>query len=367
VVLNQLEGRIGGFGTSSTKPAEVLLTGKVNRTSPLSISGSINPLSPMASLDLRGDASRIQLPPLTPYAAKYTGYPITGGTLTGNVHYTLANRHLTATNHLILDQLTFGERVENSAARNLPVRLAIAVLKDSQGRIDLRIPVSGSLSDPEFDLGRILWQGIENVIMKAAAAPFTILASAAGGKKENLAYVEFAPGYSNLSQPSQAKLEKLAVLLSQRRSLKLRITGRVDPRLDLQGLREATLENEVKLAKAKNEHLPTAPGAIEQVEVTPDEYVRYLRRVYRNADFAKPRDLVGMTKSLPPDEMKKLLLANIKVTEADLRNLAEARAAAVYRVLSARIDRARLVMAAPKLNAEGITEGATTRVDFSLE
>lgn len=366
-VLTQVQGRIGGFGTDSAQPAEVALSGNVNRTSPVSVTGSINPLTPMASLDLEGSARRVDLPPLTPYAAKYTGYPITGGTLSGNVHYKLGHKHLTATNHLILDQLRFGEHVQNSSAGNLPIRLAIAVLKDSQGRIDLRIPVSGSLADPNFDLGRLIWQGFENVIKKAATAPFAILASSAGGKKQNLAYIEFAPGYSSLSEPSRNKLEKLSSLLNQRPSLKLQMTGRADPRVDMQGLREAILETEIKRQKANNEHLSTAPAALAQMEVTPDEYVRYLRRVYKAADFAKPRDLLGMAKNLPPDEMKKLLLANIKVTDEDLRHLAQARASTVYESLSARIDRSRLVVAPPKINTEGTSGGATTRVDFSLQ
>ena len=360
-VITQLEGEIGAFGTDSTKAAEVTLAGKVSGTSPVSIRGSINPLAPMASIDLQGNASRIELPPLTPYAAKYTGYPITGGTLTGSVHYILANQQLTATNHLILDQLSFGDRVENSSARNLPVRLAVAVLKDSQGRIDLRIPVSGSLADPEFDLGSIIWHGLLNVITKAASSPFTVLESEFGGGTQNLSYVAFAPGYSTLTQPERNKLATLATLLEHRPSLKLQISGRVDPQVDCQGLREAILEDEIKQQKAKNEGV-----AIEQVEVTPDEYNKYLWRVYKTADFAKPRDLVGMTKSLPPDEMKQMLLANIKVSDQDLRHLAEARAASVYQVLSARIVQSRLMVAPPKLSAEGVTKGPATRVDFSL-
>jgi len=315
----------------------------------------------MASIDLQGNASQIELLPLTPYSAKYTGYPITGGTLTGNVHYMLGNRQLSATNHLILNQISFGDRVENSSARNLPIRLAVAVLKDSQGRIDLKIPVSGSLADPQFDLGRIIWNGLLNVIMKAATSPFTVLASEFGGKNQNLSYVEFAPGYSTLTQPERNKLATLAKLLEKRPWLKLQISGRVDPRVDRQGLREAILEDAIKQQKAKNEGV-----AIEQVEVTPDEYNKYLWRVYKAADFAKPRNLMGMIKSLPPDEIKKMLLANIKVSDEDLRHLAEARAAAVYQVLSAKIAQSRLMVAPPKLNAEGITGGLTTRVDFSL-
>ncbi len=154
--------------------------------------------------------------------------------------------------------------------------------------------------------------------------------------------------------------------MRERPWLKLQISGCVEPRVDRQGLREAILDDAIKRQKAEDQH-ETALVAIEQVEVTPDEYNKYLRRVYKTADFAKPRDLIGLIKSLPPDEMKKLLLASIEVSDKDLLHLAEARAAAVYQALSASVAASRLLVAAPKLNAEGIiTEGPTTRADFSL-
>jgi uncharacterized protein involved in outer membrane biogenesis len=356
--ITQLEGKVGAFGTNSATPAEVVLAGKVNGTSPVSISGSINPLAPMASLNVQGNASRIELPPLSPYAAKYTGYPITGGMLSGSVHYILANRHLTATNHLILDRLSFGDRPENSSISNLPIRLAVAVMKDSQGRIYLSIPISGSLSDPQFDFGRIIWNALSNLIIKAATSPFSVLASAIGGEDHSLSYVKFAPGYATLSGRARHKLATLAALLKQRPWLKLQISGRVDPKVDRPALREAILDDEIKQQKAKSEHISTS-----QVEVTPDEYNKYLWRVYKAADFAKPRNVLGMTKWLPPDEIKKMLLAHIIVSDEDLQHLAEARATAVYQILSARVEKSRLLVAAPKVNAEG----AATRADFSLK
>jgi uncharacterized protein involved in outer membrane biogenesis len=366
VLLTQLDGKVGAFGTNTKEPADLLLAAKINRTSPVSISGSINPLAPMASLDLRANAAQIQLRPISPYSAKYTGYPITGGTLSANVHYVLALRHLTATNHLLLDQLTVGDRVENSSLGNLPLRLAIAVLKDSQGRINVSIPISGSLTDPQFDLGHIIWNALVNIIVKAAASPFTALASALGSEQD-MSYVEFAPGYSALSQDARNELAKLTTVLEQRSALKLRITGRVDPKLDDQGLREASLYEQIKRRKAEEEHQNPTPTVLENMELTPDEFDRYLWRVYKTADFARPRGFMGRVRRLPPAEMKKMLLANIKITNADLQQLAEARAAAVFQTLGGRIDRSRLLTAPPKLDAEGISQGPTTRVDFALQ
>src|SRR5207244_982337 len=154
----------------------------------------------------------------------------------------------------ILDQLSFGDRIENATAHNLPIRLAVAVLKDSQGRIDLKIPISGSLADPQFSLGRVMWQGLLNVIVKAAASPFTVLASAIGGGNQNLSYLVFAPGYSTLTPGNMNKLATLATALKRHPGLKLEIRGRVDPRVDRQGLREAMLERAIKKQKAEADH-----------------------------------------------------------------------------------------------------------------
>jgi hypothetical protein len=196
-----------------------------------------------------------------------------------------------------------------------------------------------------------------NLIMKAAKSPFSVLTSAIGGKDHSLSYVKFAPGYSTLSQSRCNKLATLAALLKQRPSLKLQISGRVDPKVDRPALREAILDDEIKQQKAKSEQV-----SIKQVEVTPDEYNKYLWHVYKAADFAKPRNLLGMTKWLPPDEIKKTLLAHITVSDEDLQHLAETRAVAVYQVLSTKIEKSRLLVAAPKVNAEG----AATRADLSL-
>ncbi|MBF6568872.1 MAG: DUF748 domain-containing protein, partial [Candidatus Binataceae bacterium] len=365
--LSQIGGHIGAFGSRDTAPADVLIEGKINRTSPIRISGSMSPLAPLASLDIRAKANDIEMAGLSTYSTKYTGYPITGGTLTANVHYLLKDEKLTAHNHIRLDQLTFGKHVNNSTATNLPLRLAVSILKDPQGRINLNVPVSGSLSDPEFSLGKMIVSAFKTIIMNAVTAPFSLLASAIGGSdNQQLSFIAFDPGFATLTAASKNKLTTLAKALKQRPAVKLQITGRVDPSVDRSGLRNAILLDAIKRQKVKSEGGPSDTD-LDKVELTPDEYGRYLTRVYKAADFPKPRDLVGLAKSLPPDEMKKLIITNTKVTDQDLRNLAEARAAAVQTFLSKTIDRSRLVIAAPKLDANGIADRSkTARVDLSL-
>jgi uncharacterized protein involved in outer membrane biogenesis len=368
--LTEITGKVGSFGTRSTAPADVELQGKVNRNSPLEISGSVNPLTPMAAVDIKAKASDVELTDLSAYSTKYTGYPITKGTLTVDVHYVLAQQRLTAENHIFIDQLTFGDKVESPNALNLPIRLAVTLLKDARGQIDLHLPVSGSLSDPQFSIGSVILHVFMNLITKAITSPFSLIASAVGGSghAEDLNYIEFAPGWASLTPASKSRLDTIAKALQARPALRLNITGRVDPKFDREGLRDALVAQSIARQKIKDSDQDESKVDLASVQITPDEYNKYLKRAYKAADFPKPRDLLGLNKSLPPDEMKKLMITNTKVTDDDLKHLADARANAVRQALSAKIDPARLIVTAPKLNADGIKDsGKTTRVGFSLE
>ncbi len=184
--LTEVAGKIGSLGTRSTKPAEVELQGQVNTSAPIDITGSLNPLAPQAYVDLKAKADGVELSNLTPYSTKYTGYPITRGTLNVDVHYLLENGKLTANNHFFIDQLTFGDRVESPNAINLPIALAVSLLKNSRGEIDVTIPVSGELSDPQFSIGALIFQAFSNLILKVVSSPFTMLASVAGASNQQL-------------------------------------------------------------------------------------------------------------------------------------------------------------------------------------
>src|SRR6185437_11392278 len=315
-------------------------------------------LTPLAFVDLKAKAEGVELTNLSAYSTKYTGYPITSGTLTVDVRYLLDQQKLTAENHILIDQLTFGDKVESPSAINLPIRLAVAILKNAQGQIDLHLPVSGSLSDPHFSIGGILAHAIMGLIVKAVTSPFNLIASAigGGGSGQDLNYVVFSPGWAAITPVAKGKLETVAKALQARPALKLDICGRVDPKLDRAALPAALVAQSVAQQKLLDTDQNPAGVDLASVQVTPDEYNKYLKRAYKAAKFDKPKDLLGLTKSLPPDEMKKLMIANIKVTDADLKQLAEARANAVRKALSGKIAPARMIVVAPKLNADGIKD-----------
>ncbi|WP_455776379.1 DUF748 domain-containing protein, partial [Burkholderia stabilis] len=356
-----ITGKIGAFGTDSTTSAPVDVAANLSGNGPISIKGSVNPLIEKPALDLTATAHDIELTNLTPYSAKYAGYPITKGKLNVDLHYQLANDQLSANNHIFIDQLTFGDRVENDTATKLPVKLAISLLKNTRGQIDVNLPVSGSLSNPEFSVGGLIWHAVLNLIAKAVTSPFTLLANAFGGGGEDLGYVEFAPGTYALTDAQQKKLDTVVKMLTEKPSIRLDLIGRVDPAKDTPGLRDAYVDRLVRQQKLKD--VVGQGESIDPMSVKVDqaEYGKYLTRAYKAADFKKPRNLVGLQKTLPDADMKQALADHAPADDNALRALAQQRAEAVRQYLDGKIDSSRVFVVAPKLDAKGIDDkGATT-------
>jgi hypothetical protein len=308
---------------------------------------------------------------LTPYSGKYVGYGIEKGKLSLDVQYRVENRKLSAQNKIILNQLTFGERIESPTATKAPVLLAVALLKDRNGVIDVNLPISGSLDDPQFSVGGIVLQLVLNIITRAVTSPFTLLASAFGGGEE-LSYVEFEYGRVRLTPAAEERLKTLAKALNNRPGLRLEISGRVDPVSDLEGLKRAGLERKVKAQKMKElSRKGAAPKSVDDVQIESSEYERYLGIAYGEESFPKPRNVVGLAKTLPVPEMEKLMLQHAQVTDADLRQLASQRAQVVrdYIMATEQADADRLFIVASKPAAEeekDKAKGKESRVDFSL-
>ncbi|MCA8097730.1 DUF748 domain-containing protein [Burkholderia contaminans] len=363
-----IKGTVGAFGTDSTNSAPVDVAANLAGNGPISIKGSVNPLIEKPALDLTATAHDIELTNLTPYSAKYAGYPITKGKLNVDLHYELANDQLKANNHIFIDQLTFGDHVENDTATRLPVKLAISLLKNTRGQIDVNLPVSGSLSNPEFSVGGLIWRAVLNLIAKAVTSPFSLLAHAFGGGGEDLGYVEFAPGSYQLDDAQQKKLDTVVKMLTEKPSIRLDLIGRVDPAKDTSGLGDAYVERLVRQQKLKDVVGQGESIDPMSVKVEPAEYSKYLTRAYKAADFKKPRNVIGLQKTLPDADMKKALAEHAPADDNALRALAQQRAQAVRQYLDGKIDSSRVFIVAPKLDAKGIEDkGATTRVDFGLQ
>ena len=369
--LTEIGGSVTGLSSQLDTTADVDLRGRFAKTAPVLIKGKVNPLVKNLFLDIKANVHDIELGPFTPYSGKYVGYAIEKGKMSFDVAYKVENRKLSATNRLVLDQLTFGGKIESPTATKLPVLLAVALLTDRNGVIDVSLPISGSLDDPKFSIGGIVLQIIFNLIEKAVTAPFALIGSMFGESGQELSYVDFETGRAVLAGGGEEKMNKLQKALVDRPKLKLDITGHADPDKDREGLRQHRFDELVKAQKLKDmvKKGASVTSSLDDIKIEPEEYESYLKRAYKEAKFPKPRNLLGFTKDLPKEEMEKLMLANIKVTDDDLIQLANQRAqvAKDFVTRDAQVTVDRVFLLAPKVQPAGGDAKPAARADFALK
>lgn len=365
--LSQFGGVLSGLSSDPSTRADVDLRGEVS-SAPLSVSGKINPLQGDLFLDLKANVRGMELAPLSAYSGKYVGYGIEKGKLSFEAGYRVDKRQLTAENRLVLDQLTFGGKIDSPDATSLPVHFAVALLADRNGVIDINLPIAGSLDDPEFSVGAIVFKLIGNAITKAVTQPFAMLGALFGGGAE-LSSMTFEPGRSLVPAAGEEKLRSLAKALAERPGLKLDIIGHANLEADREGLKHAYIERKVRALKIRDlraKGVDVEPGS---VTVSREEYPALLLRAYRNETFPKPRNVLGLPKDLPAEEMEKLMMANADIDEDDLVALGNQRAQAVKNWLqkNGQVATERMFIVAAKLNEKSKDSGtAPSRVDFAL-
>lgn len=346
----ELGGRVSGLSTQASQPAEVMIQGALESQSPLEISGQINPLSQDKDTALKLIFRNIELSPFSPYTGKYLGYTLAKGKLTLELEYKIVERQLQAQNRIFFDALTLGDRVESPEATSLPIKLALALLTDRQGRIELDVPVQGSLDDPQFSVFGIVIKALGNLLTKIVTSPFAALASTFGGQV--VTELDFAPGQSAPGEEAEKQISGLADALHERPALKLEIQGCADPQTDAPAVREQRFDTLLRgFKRSARVAAGQADLPLEEIQIEDVERPEIIAQAYAAAEFPKPRDEDGKEKALPPEEMEKLLFTQIQVEEDDLRQLAKARADTVRDRLLAdtRIGADRVFLLEPKV------------------
>jgi len=381
--LTELNGQLGAFGSGSRDMATLELKGRAAGTALLDIGGQLNPTVKPLALDIKAKATDLELAPLSPYAGKYAGYAIERGKLSMDVAYKIdADGKLEARNQVILNQLTFGDKIESKDATKLPVLLAVALLKDRNGVIDINLPISGSVNDPKFSVGGIIVKVIINLLVKAVTSPFSLLAgggSGSGSGSDDLSVVEFQPGTAIVTPAGAAAIDKVAKALTERPALKMTVMGASDPVGERDAYQHAAIETRI-LAEQRREGLRSgvpaaapasgAGSAPAAPALSASEHTRLLTQVYKDTDIPnKPRNAIGFAKEIPPDEMEALLKTRTPVSDDAMRELALQRGLAVRDALIAKgLPNERLFLAAPKLRAAADRAEAswTPRVQLTL-
>lgn len=328
--IQQLGGEIGTIDNRNPAPASVDVKGKVDKYAPVTIKGSLNPFSPLEKLDIATSFKRVELTTLTPYSGKFAGYRIRKGRLNLDLHYQITQGKLKAENKVLVEHLQLGEKVDSPDAVDLPVKLAIALLKDANGNIDIQLPVEGDLNNPQFSVMPIVWQTLRNLVVRAVQAPFNFIAGlASGGGGPDLSNVTFAAGASELDASAQANLDKLADALKQRPALKLEVEGVAaaasdGPLLADRRLKQEYQKNYYSMLQRRGDKVPSDAS---QLEVPEDLQPILLEGVYR-ARLKKqpPAEWQQLSKDERSAKMRQAVLDSWSDSQLLLRKLGQERA-----------------------------------------
>jgi hypothetical protein len=397
LTVQDLEGYISGLSTDPSRSADVNLQAKVDGVGPVAITGTLAPLNPTATNAMKVSVRDMDLTPTGPYAGKFAGYGIAEGKLNLELDYNLVGKKLSSQNKITLDRFTFGEKVESQDATKLPVRLAIAILKDRDGKIVLNVPIDGRTDDPKFHIGGVVVGALENILVKVATSPFSLIGAAFGGGGEELGYQEFAVGHAELSADGKKKLDTLVKALYERPALNLEIAGSIDPDGDREGLQRVALDKQIRTSLwMKLRKSQQATNSVDAILLTPEVRAHWIQKFYNqalgdnkitpeliaaNTNLAAiaaqilPKKLLKgasqlMTSSAEekaaaeknyhtkleprPDVTEAVLLATYPVGEGDFAALAAARAKAVQDyLLGAKVDAARLFLTTAGLRQDG--------------
>ena len=207
--------------------SDLAFNGKVDRYAPVTIRGGTNLLVANPLLDIAVAFHNLELTTFTPYSGTYAGYAIDKGQLSMKLHYKLEGNRLEGDNDITIKKLQLGEKIKSEQAKDLPLGLAIALLSDANGVIQMNLKVKGDLDQPDFSIGNIFWDVLGNTLSKAITSPFSLLASLADGT-EDLDELPFLPGDPDLTPTQQEKLVKLAQALKDRPKLSMNIRGKVN-------------------------------------------------------------------------------------------------------------------------------------------
>lgn len=321
--IHSINGSIKDLSTTAAAAARLSLEGRISDAGYFKSDGALRIGAPFASTDVSVIFRGVSMPELTPYAAQFAGYSIKSGSLDVDVRYRIQDGRLVGDHRVVAKDLTLGPKVEGAKGPGVPVRLAIALLKDKDGRIDLEVPIEGTVNSPEFNYKSVFWQAFKTILGNVAKAPFVAIGRLFGADSEDLELVGFASGHSDLPAPEQEKLARLGVELAAKSEISLEIEGRFDPVTDADAIRRDRLEQRIEARRAGAANLEAILEALYAETFSPE-------RLEAERQRFQPGDAGGFF-----DSLRSQLLDAEDVAQNDLGDLARARAAAIQSSLTA--------------------------------
>ncbi|WP_342607451.1 DUF748 domain-containing protein [Vibrio tritonius] len=375
--IRSLAGAITDLSSQGNTAAKVDLKGKIDQYAPISLTGKVNPLLAKPYLDLAMKVKSAELTSVNTYSGTYAGYYIDKGQLSFSVQYLLDNGKLKGSNQVYIDQLQLGKPSNSDLATSLPVKLALALLQDRNGVIDLGVQVSGDVNDPSFGVGSVIWTAVKNILTKAVTSPFSLLANLVGSDEE-LNKVNFAAGQANIDASEQERLTTLAQALTKRPQLRLNVEGAVNPSVDANALAEQKVRAQLSLMGVDS--APTLTASYVASDDDARDAVDDLYDDYREQQPQTPsvdaqreaitQELTVEGKAPKEEEVETRLYASLynqlikaqNIAQEDLLDLAIARGQAVkaYLVNQLKIEPERVFLLSSKQLSHSATEALLT-------
>jgi uncharacterized protein involved in outer membrane biogenesis len=355
-LVESMQGSVSAITSGSPTPARVEIDGDVNEYGAATIRGTLDIFDPVRLMDLEVDFRNVEMPDLTPYSAKFAGRKIDEGRLDVDLNWSIRDSQLEASNRMVIEDLVLGEEVESPGAMNLPLDLAVALLTDTEGRIDLDVPVTGDLDNPEFGYASLVFKALGNLLGKIVTAPFRFLASLVGGdgvSDADLEFVGFVAGESKLLGPEQEDLDKLAAAMGQRPELALRVGAAYDPDRDAAAIRQQRLDAKVserfELTEARDDGRDPVRAVLEDLYTESGGPEALQALVEAHSPVPEGKDAPVLDEAAYLTALRNALLDAEPVSPQDLEVLASERARTVqgHLVNSAGLDAARVATGAP--------------------
>lgn len=338
-LITGLRGEISVIDSTSVAPSRIALEGQVNEYGYTRIEGELSAVAPMEKTDIRVVFRNVEMAPLSPYTVKFAGHKIARGKLDLDLRYRFDQKRMNGGNKIVIDELEIGEKVPHPDAIDLPLGLAIALLKNADGRIDIDMPVSGSADDPEFGIGRVIWKALVTLITKAVTAPFRLLGSLIGMESEDLGQVVFPAGRADLLPPEQEKLANVATALERRPELRIIVPAVADPQADRSALQKAQLDAAIEqaLQSGGDRDLEARTRKVAEqlyAGAYPGQPLEVLQKQFTVPPAGEPAGKPRLDELAYVEELRRQLIAAQVVEPASIDALAAARAAAIRDALA---------------------------------
>jgi hypothetical protein len=379
--VHHVTGAITAIAPDNAAGSSLKIEGTVDEHGFAKADGFINTFDPIAYTDIKVNFRNIELTGLTPYSGKFMGYRIKQGKLSLGLEYNIKQAQLKADNKILLEQLHLGEKVESPDAVGLPIKLAIALLRDKYGNIDLDLSVHGDLNDPKVNTGALIWQALKKVIIKITTAPFRFLGNLIGiGGGEEMEFVEFEGGTARLTPPQHERLGNLAKGLAERPQLKLQVAGVYDKNIDTQAMRAQKFDTLVMTRLVASANGDTATARAIASDPSSGRMQAVLETLMTESFGAKAVTDLRAERTIVPKEggeprldmatyfqaMREKLTAAQVVTDDELKKLSASRATAIqgYMVETAKIPAERVEIIEPEVHDD---KGEWVRCKLTLD